>query len=376
MTVRATHLPVKAIAAVAAVSAAIALTAFTGVAHASAAEPGDDDFLGTAETFVIIAANTVTDADPVALSEVHGDVALTSTAPGAQELDDASQVLNGAVYVGSPTPDPVAMQAIADLGIAYGIVAAASPTEVVGTANLALNSAHLVTGIYVYTPGVYNSASDLLLDGDITLDGLNDNASVFIFQAATQALEVRSGSKVHLINGAQACNVYWQVGSSATIGTNAEFVGTVLAATSISAETGATIDGQLLSSALNAGAVTLDDNLINGQTLCIRTTTSGTTSTGTTETTTSRVDGVTTTTVVVTPAPTGTTNTNTGSNGNTTLAFTGRTTVRTANSTLANTGSAAPDTSTALLVSLLVLGAGAVLVLVGRRMNTTRSTTK
>jgi hypothetical protein len=65
---------------------------------------------------------------------------------------------------------------------------------------------------------------------------------------------------VSLINGAQACNVFWQVGSSATIGTGSTFVGNILAYTSITLTTGATVDGRVL--ALN-GAVTLQDNTIN-----------------------------------------------------------------------------------------------------------------
>lgn len=360
MGIYATRLPLKPLAIVGAAAAALALTAFTGIGQAHAAEPGDPDFLGTAETFVIIAANGVTDAGPVLATEVHGDVGTTATNAGSVELDP-SQVINGDIYAGNPTPDPVAMQALADAAVAYGLVAAAIPTEAVGTANLALNSAHLVTGIYVYQPGVYNSASDLLLDGDITLDGLNNADSVFIFQAATQALDVRSGSRVFLINGAQACNVYWQVGSSATIGTNAEFVGTILAATSISLDTNATVDGQLLSSNLNAGAVTLDDNYINGQTLCVRTVTTGTTATGTTTTTTSRVDGATTTTSSSTPPVVVVVPAGTSSGGNTTLAFTG-------NRTLANTGAPAPTgTMSGLLAGLLAIGAGGLLVVLARR---------
>jgi type VI secretion system secreted protein VgrG len=360
----------KPLAVVATIAAVVALTAFTGIGQANAADPGDPDFLGTAETFVIIAANTVTDAGPVMGTEVHGDVGSTSTAPNAVELDPL-QVINGAIYVDNPTPDPVAMQALADAKIAYGLVAAAAPTEIVGTANLALNSNHLVSGVYVYTPGVYRSASDLLLNGDITLDGLNNADSVFIFQALTQALTVGSGSHVILINGAQACNVYWQVGSSATIGTNAEFVGTVLAATSITLDTNATVDGQLLSSNLNAGAVVLDDNVINGQTLCVRTTTTGTTATGTTTTTTTRVDGATTTTTSSTPpvAPTtgpgNSTLPNTGNTGNTTLA-------RTGNSTLANTGSPAPTgTESGAVAALLALALGGFLIITARRSAST-----
>ena len=328
---------------------------------------------------MIIATDTVTDADPVAPSEVHGDVALTSTTTAAMELTP-TQVIDGDIFVAGPTPDPTAMQARADLGIAYGIVAAAAPTEIVGTANLALASAHLVTGLYVYEPGIYKSGSFLLLDGDIVLDGLSNLDSVFIFQAGS-SLDVMSNSRVTLRNGAQACNVYWQVGSSATLGTNADFVGTILAATSISAETGADVDGQLLASALNAGAVTLDDNVIDNHTVCIRTTTTGTTATGTTTTITTRntvgaVSSVTTTTapvtggtVVVVPTPGNNTGNSTlGNTGNSTLANTG-------NSTLANTG-AAPSASTyiALLAALAALGAGTMLVLIARRKNLTGST--
>lgn len=274
------------------VTAAIALAAFGGVAAASAADVGDDDLLGSAETFVIIASDTVTDAGLA--SVVQGDVALTAT-PAAMQLDDASQVINGEIYVDAPTPDPTAVQARADLGIAYGVVAGAEPTEVVGTANLALSVGHVVDGEVVYTPGVYNSGSSMLVDGVIVLDGLGNLDSVFVFQTGSELI-IGSGTQIELRNGAQACNVYWQVGSSATIGTSAQFAGTVLAATSITAETGAVIDGQLLASALNAGAVTLDHNTINGQSLCVRSTTVGDTTT--TETS---VDGVTTTVVTTTP---------------------------------------------------------------------------
>jgi type VI secretion system secreted protein VgrG len=357
MTIHSTVFPSKTIAVTLALACAMALTVFTGVGQAHAADPGDDDFLGTAETFVIIASNAVVDTDPVFRSEVHGDVGLTATNTAAMELT-VGQVINGTIYVAGPTPDPVAMQARADLNAAYLLVAAAIPTEVVGTANLALNSAHLVSGVYVYEPGVYNSGSDLLLDGDITLDGLNNLDSVFIFQASTAALNVRSGSHVNYINGAQACNVYWQVGSSATIETNAVFTGTILAATSIVLQTGATVDGQLLASALNAGAVTLDDNVINGQTLCVRTTTSG----GVT-TTTSRVDGVTTILPTLTPPPTppatsggsGSGGTST-SGGNRTLANTGK---------LANTGS--ETVIPTLAGGILAVGLGGLLLLLQRR---------
>jgi LPXTG-motif cell wall-anchored protein len=106
--------------------------------------------------------------------------------------------------------------------------------------------------------GVYNSASSLGLTGTVTLDAENNPDAVFIFQAGS-TLTTASSSKVALINGAQACNVYWQVGSSATFGTTTDFVGHVFALTSITANNKATFNGQLLA---RNGAVTLDENTI------------------------------------------------------------------------------------------------------------------
>jgi hypothetical protein len=108
------------------------------------------------------------------------------------------------------------------------------------------------------TPGVYRSASSLGLTGALTLDGQGNANAVFVFQAGS-TLTTASASSVNLVNGAQTCNVFWQVGSSATLGTASSFRGSILALTSITATTGATVDGRLL--ARNA-AVTLDTNTI------------------------------------------------------------------------------------------------------------------
>ena len=110
--------------------------------------------------------------------------------------------------------------------------------------------------------GVYNSASSLGLTGTLTLDAAGDPNAVFVFQAGS-SLTTASGSQVSLINGAQACNVYWQVGSSATLGTGSTFRGTVIALTDITVTTGATVDGRVLA---RNGAVTLDTNTISRST--------------------------------------------------------------------------------------------------------------
>ena len=113
-------------------------------------------------------------------------------------------------------------------------------------------------------PGVYTSASSLGLTGELVLDGGGDSAAVFIFQAGS-SLTTASGSRVSLINGANACNVFWQVGSSATLGTGSVFVGNLLALTSITATTGANVEGRLLA---RNGAVTLDTNVVTSPAGC------------------------------------------------------------------------------------------------------------
>ena len=162
-------------------------------------------------------------------------------------LDGTTQVANG-----------VALQAKNDLVTAYNDAAGRSSTETVA-ADLAGET---------LTPGVYTSASSLGLSGQLTLDAQGNPNAVFIFQAGS-SLIVGSGSQVNLIGGAQACDVFWQVGSSATIGTSSAFVGNILALTSITMTTGATLQGSALA---RNGAVTLDTNTITRATCAAGTT--------------------------------------------------------------------------------------------------------
>jgi hypothetical protein len=104
----------------------------------------------------------------------------------------------------------------------------------------------------------------------VILDAQGDPTAVFVFQAASTAI-TSVGSTMTLANGAQACNVYWRVGSSATIGVNSTFIGHVYALTSITANTGASITGQLLA---RNGAVTLDTNTITNNACTAAATTS------------------------------------------------------------------------------------------------------
>ena len=109
------------------------------------------------------------------------------------------------------------------------------------------------------TPGLYKSTSSLeISSGDLTLDALGDANAVFIFQMAS-TLTTTVGRQVILSGGARAANVFWQVGSSATLGTGSVFKGNILALASITVTTGATVEGRLLA---RIAAVTLDSNII------------------------------------------------------------------------------------------------------------------
>jgi hypothetical protein len=194
--------------------------------------------LGTADSFAVLAGSTVTNTGE---SEISGDLGVS---PGSAVVGfPPGIVTNGVIHAGNA----VAEQAQSDLTTAYNEAAGRSTTATV-TEDLAGQT--LLSG--VYTGGA------LALNGALTLDGQNDPDAVWVFQASS-TLITGSSSSVSLINGADPCNVFWQVGSSATLGTDTAFVGTVMALTSITANTGATVDGRLLA---RNGAVTLDDNVI------------------------------------------------------------------------------------------------------------------
>ncbi len=144
--------------------------------------------------------------------------------------------------------DAVTQQAKADLVTAYNTAAGAGSTSTIA-ADL---------GGRTLVPGVYTAASSIGLTGVLTLDARGNPNAVFVFQAGS-TLTTASASRIDLINGAQSCNVYWQVGSSATLGTGSTFRGSIIALTSITVTTGVAIDGRVLA---RNGAVTLDSDTI------------------------------------------------------------------------------------------------------------------
>ncbi len=208
----------------------------TGVADAAQAPVG----LGTTTTFAVLAGQTITNTGP---SVITGDLGVSP----------------GNAVTGFPTPgndigtthaaDGVALNAQNDLTTAYNTAAgAASTADVTG----------LDLGGRSLTAGVYTASTSMALTGNIPLTLTGDASSVFIFQAGS-TLTTGPGSSVVLTGGVLACNVFWQVSTSATIGTTTAFVGNVFALTSITAQTGASVIGRLLA---RNGAVTLDNNVI------------------------------------------------------------------------------------------------------------------
>ena len=216
-----------------AVSAAALLVVSAGSAQAATSVP-----LGTAGSFVVLAGAGITNTGPTTL---NGDL---GTFPTTSISGPGSLTVTGTNHGG----DAVTQGAKSDLVTAYDNAAGQGPTTPIA-ADLAGQT---------LTPGVYNSASSVALSGALTLDAGGDPNAVFVFQAGS-TLTTASGSIVNLVNGAQSCNVYWQVGSSATLGTGSAFRGSILALTSITLTTAATVEGRVLA---RNGAVTLDTNTI------------------------------------------------------------------------------------------------------------------
>lgn len=210
----------------------------------------------TSDNFAILAGSAISDTGTTA---IVGDVGLSPTG-GASITGLTCAEVTGTIYdtnggyTGGGGSGTACLQTNAgkltqaktDLTVAYTDAAARTTTSTVGTE----------LGGTTLTDGTYDSAAGTFgITGTLTLDGGGNANSVFIFKMAS-TLITASSSRVVLTNGAQACNVYWQVGSSATFGTSSRFVGNVLALTSITDDGSSTVLGRLLA---RNGAVTLNN---------------------------------------------------------------------------------------------------------------------
>ena len=234
--------PVGACAAALGLTMVVPLSA----AHAQTAPP-----LGTTANFSILAGAGVTNT---------GSTVITGTAAHPGDVGSGSATIGG-FPPGSVTPpgvihpigDAQTTTALNSLGTAYANLAARPPTADLTGQNL---------GGLTLIPGVYNFTTAAQLTGVLNLNGLGNPNAVFIFNIGS-TLTTASASVVALMNGAQGGNVFWRVGSSATLGTTTSFAGDILAQASITLNTGARITCG--AAWARTGAVTLDTNII---TLC------------------------------------------------------------------------------------------------------------
>lgn len=204
------------------------------------------DLLGTAASFAVLAGQTVTNTGP---SVINGDLGV-SPGSAVTGFPPGTVVPPGVIHAA----DAVALQAQSDTTIAYNDLAGRAVTQTLTDQDL---------GGMTLTPGVYFFSSSAQLTGTLTLDFQGNPDALFVFQIGS-TLTTASNSSVVTINGGigplDACEVYWQVGSSATLGTTTSFIGSIVALTSISLNTGANIvSGRALA---RNGAVTLDNNVI------------------------------------------------------------------------------------------------------------------
>jgi cell division septation protein DedD len=202
--------------------------------------------LGTADNFAVLAGSGITNTGATTIT---GDI---GTFPTTTYIGSGSVTQTGTNHAG----DSVTQGAKTDLGTAY--------TSVAGQALTSSTGAIAATTL---TPGVYRSSSSMSLGGTIVLDAAGNANAVFIFQAGS-TITTASGTNIVMINGGQACNVFYSVGSSATLGTGTHLVGNILAVTSITDDGGAVVSGRLLAS---NGAVTLNNTSVSRATCAVAT---------------------------------------------------------------------------------------------------------
>lgn len=235
--------------------ASILVFGLTGPITALAATPVN---LATAGNFVILAGSTVTN---VPTSTITGNVGLSPASGSfysgltAGEVTGSIYAVNGAGPAGSINNPGLLTIAKNDLTAAYLDAEARTPTTTFVAGDNQLGGQTLTPGVYRFPSA---ATANITAANPLKLDAQNNPSAVFILQA-TSDLVTAAGSVVQLINGAQACNVYWQVDSSATLGSNSTFVGNIMALTSATLTTGANVTGRVMA---RNGAVTMQSNTV------------------------------------------------------------------------------------------------------------------
>jgi hypothetical protein len=248
--------------------------------------------MGAATAFGIAATAGVTNTITAPITHINGDVILdpdqtcnevtVDNAGGFGLCNSMAPTINGTVITNT-YPDTTTSALIkADLNAAFlsitplagppavGSLGGGTPLASPTTMGNVTGSA-LVLGDNHFTPGVYTAITSILITGDIVLDGQGDPNALFVFQSASSlttadgAASPGAHSRILLTNGTKAGNVWWQVGSSATLGLYTEFQGNVLAAYDITMKTGAKSCGRLMAGAWvgGAGAFVFDSNVVS-----------------------------------------------------------------------------------------------------------------
>jgi hypothetical protein len=226
-----------------------AFVAFQPLSDAYAFDNPAPVTLGAAGAFTVLAGSTVTNTGNTVISADGASNGNLGVSPGSAVVGFPPGVVTppGVIDAG----DATAATAQTAAGAAYTDAAGRTPDTV-------FTPVHDLVG-QTFTAGVYNDPSSLALSGNVTLDGEGNPDAVFIFQSGS-TLGTSSSSQVLLTNGAQACNVFWAVGSSATLGANSAFSGTILAQTSATVGDSAQVEGRVLA---GSGAVTLANDAIH-----------------------------------------------------------------------------------------------------------------
>jgi hypothetical protein len=200
--------------------------------------------LATASPFVVLGGSGVTNTGA---SVLNGELGVT---PGTSLTGFNEAVVNGATH----NNDAVAEIAQGDLNSAFGVAGGQPISQDLSGQDL---------GGLSLTPGVYGYSSSALLTGQLTLNAQGNPKAQFVFVIGS-TLTTESASSIILVNGASPCNVYWRVGSSATLGTTTAFQGNLMALTDITVNNGVHVQGRVLA---REGQITLDSDVLDNS-LC------------------------------------------------------------------------------------------------------------
>jgi hypothetical protein len=241
--------------------------------------------LGAAAAFGVAATAGVTNTGTAPNTTIHGNVILdpvsgatcntvaVDAAGGFGLCGGFPPTINGQVISALFDPTNSRAAVVADLRAAYLSITPPAGPPAAGSRGGATNipagttlgeptGAALVQGDNLFVPGIYQSLTSILITGDLTLDAQGNPNAVFIFQSSS-TVGAAANARILLVGGARASNVYWQAGSSATLGTGAAWQGNILASANITMVTGASSCGRLLAGAFTAGAFVFDSNVVS-----------------------------------------------------------------------------------------------------------------